>query len=591
MTEADLSPELGTRLARALAYDPEEPLSDFRNLLALVWKHLNLPPPTPVQYDLARHLQFGPRRSIIEAFRGVGKSWITAAFVCWLLLRDPNLNILVVSASKQRSDDFSTFCSRLIQEMGVLRHLRPKPGQRFSKLAFDVGPAGAAHAPSVKSMGITGQLTGSRGDVIIADDVEVPSNSMTQGLRDRLSEAVKEFDSILKPGGAVIFLGTPQLDMSLYNLLPGRGYSLVAWPARYPRPEIAQRLGDRLAESIREALADDPGLATACDGRGAPVDPERFSDDDLREREASYGRSGFALQFMLDTTLSDSERFPLKVSDMIVHEIDLRHGPETIVWSTNPKYRLPELPNAAMDGDSFHSPAALQGDYIPYQGKVMVIDPSGRGSDETAYAVAYFLNGNIFIPEAGGVAGGYSESTLTALARIAKKHAVNAIVVESNFGDGMFSELLKPYLRRIYPVTVEPLNNTQQKEVRIIDTLEPVMNQHRLIVDPSVIQRDFESVQSLPAEKQAQYMLVYQLTRVTKERGALRHDDRLDALAMAVGYWGDRMGLDQEESTRKRHEERYERMMKLEEEAATTGGSVHSVSFSSDHSAEDDAWI
>lgn len=589
MTDAASSPLLETRLARALTYDPSNPLSDFRAFLCLAWQHLNLPRPTPVQLDIAYQLQYGPRRQVIEAFRGAGKSWITAVFVVWLLYRDPQLNILVVSASKMRADDFSTFAQRLIHEMDVVRHLKPKPGQRFSKVAFDVGPAGASHAPSVKSLGITGQLTGSRADVIIGDDVEVPNNSMTQGLRERLSEAVKEFDAILKPEGRTIFLGTPQLDMSLYNVLPSRGYQVTAWPARYPKPEIVQRLGDRLAGSIREVLEEDPSLATECGDRGAPVDPMRFGDSDLREREASYGRSGFALQFMLDTTLSDSEKFPLKVSDLIIHELDLRHGPETIVWSTNPKYRLGALPCAAMDGDHLYGPAAVQGDHVPYQGKVMVIDPSGRGSDETAFAVSYFLNGNIFIPEAGGVAGGYSESTLTTLARIARKHAVNAIAIESNFGDGMFEQLLKPYLRRIYPATVEAVNNTRQKEVRIIDTLEPVMNQHRLIVDPGVIRRDFDSVQSLPAEKQAQYMLIYQLTRLTKERGSLRHDDRLDALAMAVGYWSDRVGLDPEEETRKRHEERYERMLRLEQEAATAGVTMHSVRFGGEP-VESDMW-
>jgi hypothetical protein len=30
---------------------------------------------------------------------------------------------------------------------------------------------------------------------------------------------------------------------------------------------------------------------------GKPTDPERFSDEDFRERELSYGRSGFALRF------------------------------------------------------------------------------------------------------------------------------------------------------------------------------------------------------------------------------------------------------------------------------------------------------
>lgn len=560
-----------TRLQRVLQYDPANPLSDFRKFLALAWEHLGLPAPTPVQYDIAKQLQYGDRRQVIEAFRGVGKSWITSVFVCWLLFRDAALNILVVSASKSRADDFSTFTQRLIAEWSVLHHLRAKPDQRFSKVAFDVGPAPASHAPSVKSMGITGQITGSRADVIVADDVEVPNNTMTHGLREKLNEAVKELDAVVKPGGMVVFLGTPQLDMSLYNVLPGRGYTPTIWPARFPDEEQVGRYGGHLAESISKALAEDPGRATACDGRGEPLDPQRFSDDDLRERELSYGRSGFALQFMLDTSLSDAERFPLKVTDLVVSEIDLRQGPESVVWSSNPKFQLHALHNAAMDGDHFYEPAALQGNYIPYHGKVMVVDPSGRGADETAFAVSYFLNGNVFVPDAGGVQGGYTEEALETLAHKARKYGVDLILIESNFGDGMFAELLKPYLKRIYPCTVEHVTNTRQKEVRIIDTLEPVMNQHRLVVDPGVIERDFKSVQKLPPERQAEYMLIYQLTRVTRERGALRHDDRLDALAMAVGFWTEKMGLDQHEELRKRHDERYEEFMRLAQDAAEHG--------------------
>lgn len=97
------------------------------------------------------------------------------------------------------------------------------------------------------------------------------------------------------------------------------------------------------------------------------------------------------------------------------------------------------------------------------------------------------------------------------------------------------------------------------------------MNQHRLVVDPGVIERDFKSVQKLPPERQAEYMLIYQLTRVTRERGALRHDDRLDALAMAVGFWTEKMGLDQHEELRKRHDERYEEFMRLAQDAAEHG--------------------
>ena len=99
-------------------------LKDFRNFLYLVWKHLALPRPTPIQYDIANYLQSKDKRLIINAFRGVGKSWITSAYVCHQLLLNPQLNILVVSASKNRADDFSTFTLRLINEIDVLAHLK-----------------------------------------------------------------------------------------------------------------------------------------------------------------------------------------------------------------------------------------------------------------------------------------------------------------------------------------------------------------------------------------------------------------------------------------------------------------------------------
>ena len=98
----------------------DDQLKDFRNFLFVVWKHLNLPDPTPIQYDIADYMQHGPKRSVVEAFRGVGKSWICSAYVVHQLLLDPSKNFLVVSASKTRSDDFSTFTLRIIREIPML---------------------------------------------------------------------------------------------------------------------------------------------------------------------------------------------------------------------------------------------------------------------------------------------------------------------------------------------------------------------------------------------------------------------------------------------------------------------------------------
>ena len=526
-----------------------EQLKDFRNFMYIVWKHLALPDPTPVQYDMADFIQNCPRRSIIEAFRGVGKSYITAAFVVHQLLLDPQKKFMVVSASKQRADDFSTFTQRLILELPICQHLIASTEQRWSKIAFDVRPALASGSPSVKSVGITGQLTGSRADIIIADDIEVPNNSMTQMMREKLGEAVKEFDAVLKPEGKILYLGTPQCEMSLYNTLTERGYQMRVWTARYPSIEYAEKAyGERLAPMMWKAMRE---AANPIDGQ--PVDPKRFDDDDLLERELSYGRSGFALQFMLDTSLSDTDRYPLKLSDLMVMSIDKDKAPEKLVYGVMKEVK--DLPNVGLSGDKFFAPEALLGSYVDYDGSVLVIDPSGRGQDETAYAVVKMLNGYLYVAACGGIKGGYSEQTLTRLAHIAKDHKVNMLLIESNFGDGMFTELIKPILKKIYPVTTEEVRHSKQKELRIIDTLEPVMNQHKLIIDPKVVQQDFDSVQHHPTEKAQKYMLTYQLTRVTKERGSLAHDDRLDALAMGVAYWVEQMAADVDMEMRERKEE------------------------------------
>lgn len=409
----------------------EEIKKDFRKFLYVIWKHLSLPDPTPVQYDIANYLQQAPKRRMIQAFRGIGKSWITSAYCCWLLLNNPEEKILVVSASKQRSDDFSIFTKRLINDVPFLNHLQAKEGQRDSNISFDVGPARPAHAPSVKSVGITGQLTGSRATRIIADDIESLNNSLTQTARDSLLETVKEFDAIILPGGEITYLGTPQSEMSIYKSLPERGYEIRIWPSRYPKnPE---KYDGYLATFITKALDTSPTLGQSCSGRGAPTDPARFTDLDLVEREASYGKAGFALQFMLDTTLSDVDKFPLKLSDFIVLDLNKEVAPVKVVWASG-KDQLLTVESVGLSGDKWYKPMWIAPEWTEYRGCVMFIDPSGRGKDETGYAIVKMLNGQLYLVAAGGFRDGYSETTLKSLARLAKEHGVTFIDIEDNFG-------------------------------------------------------------------------------------------------------------------------------------------------------------
>lgn len=523
-------------------------LKDFRNFLYLIWKHLSLPQPTPVQYDIANYIQSSEKRLIINAFRGVGKSWICSAYVCHQLLLDPQKNILVVSASKNRADDFSTFTLRLINEVDILSHLKPLDTQRQSKVSFDVRLARASHAPSVKSLGITSQLTGSRSDIVVADDVESANNSATMGMRDKLSEQVKEFESIIKPNGRIIFLGTMQNEMSLYNQLPNRGYKQRIWPALYPNEKQLQSFGRTLAPLIKNTWNND--LV------GKPTDPKRFDIDDLNQRLFSYGKSGFNLQFMLDTALSDEDKYPIKLKDLIVMSTNPTTAPEKVIWASSPELRHNDLPCVGLHNDAYYRPMQIQGDWLPYQGSVMAIDPSGRGENETAYAVIKMLNGNLYLTDAGGLIGGYTDKTLQDLANIAKKETVNVIIVEENYGGGMFTKLLLPFVYKTYPVTIEEIRHNIAKEKRIIDTLEPLIQQHRLVINETIITKDYHStMEKYQNEKALRYQLFYQMSRIGRDKGSISIDDRIDVLAMACGYFVKQIARDQETAVKQRKNE------------------------------------
>ena len=511
---------------------------DFKVFLWFIHKFLGLPEPTPMQYDMADFLQYGPKRACIQAFRGAGKSHITAGFVVWCLLRNAQFKILVVSASKERADAFSTFTQRLVWEMEGLEYLRPRVEQRQSKISFDVAPAVPDQSPSVKSVGITGQLTGSRADLVVADDIEVMNNAFTQTARDKLSEAVKEFDAILKPldHARIIFLGTPQTEDSLYTKLPDRGYTVRVWPARMPSPALIEAYGDTLAPYITGTLKYP---------EGSPTDPLRFDEGDLMERAASYGKAGFAMQFMLSTQLSDTERYPLKVRDLVVMPIDNDSAPLRLQWGPLEERQYKDLANVAMRGDKMFPPMTVGDISSEFTGSVLAIDPSGRGADETGYSVVKMINGYLYVPAAGGLAGGYGHETLVELAHVAKKFMVNHVIVESNFGDGMYSELLKPVMAQIHRCSIEEVRHSTQKERRIIDTLEPVMMAHKLVISPDVIANDYRTAQKYDQAVRLSKMLIYQMTRITQERGCLRHDDRLDALSMAVAYFTEQMARDE----------------------------------------------
>tara|TARA_X000000368_G_C23048894_1_gene720398 strand:+ start:717 stop:2450 length:1734 start_codon:yes stop_codon:yes gene_type:complete len=510
---------------------------DFKLFLQAMWGQLDLPSPTRAQYAIADYLQNGPKRLQIQAFRGVGKSWITGAFVLWTLFKDPEKKIMIISASKERADNMSIFLQKLIIETPWLSHIKPKDDNaRWSRISFDVA-CSPHQAPSVKSVGITGQLTGSRADLMILDDIEVPGNSMTELMREKLLQLCTEAESILTPkdDSRILFLGTPQTVFTVYRKLAERNYKPFVWPARYPKK----------IENYEGLLA--PQLVSDIDNGATEwtvTDPDRFDDDDLLDREAAMGRSNFMLQFMLDTSLSDAEKFPLKCADLVITSVNPTSAPDAVVWCSDPTNIIKDLPTVGLPGDYFYSPMLLQGDWNPYTETICSIDPSGRGSDETAAAYLSQRNGFLYLHEMRAYKDGYSDKTLLDVLRGCKKYGVTKLLIETNFGDGMVGELFKKHLQQTKQlIDIEEVRANVRKEDRIIDSLEPVLNQHRLIVDRRVIEWDFKSNPDAPPEERLLYMLFYQMSRMCREKGAVKHDDRLDCLAQGVKYYTDAMSI------------------------------------------------
>ena len=572
---------------------------DFRNFLYLVWKHLGLPEPTLAQYEIAHRLQYGkdstdtkevlsgPREDIIRCFRSLGKSYTTSAYAIWRLMRNPrDEKIMVVSASGSKAKEFVAQTKGILESMELVQWLLDGPREsgatrRDMADQFDVAGASLAQSYSVAARGITGSITGNRATLLIADDIEIERNSLTEDARQRIIKSVQnDFVPITKTEhgkGDIIFLGTPQTEESIYNVLVKEmNFNCYTIPVRFPQADKLDNYimtntesGETvniLAHYLRKQFED--GEISY----GHSTDT-RFGEDELVSIEAK-GRSAFALQYMLDTSLSDAERYPLKQSDLIVMAVNPLKAPLTVQWGRhNDKNNyITNIPNLGFSGDHFLHPLFVDGEWEPYESRVLFVDPSGRGADETAWAIVGVLNGIMYIMSVGGYAGDPTEA-MTRIAIEAKKFDVNTIEVEPNYGQGMWITAFQPILSDVWQGGCTVLESEWakgQKEVRIIDTLEPVLTQHRLVIDEALARREARA-------DDHKYSLLYQLSHITRDRGSLKHDDRLDALAGAVAHYMRSMGQSVDEAAQAvldaRMDEEIEDFVDFMEKGAPLGSS------------------
>ena len=559
--------------------------ADFRVFLTIIWRHLLGNDPNPIQLDLAYWLQHGPDRAIIMAFRGFSKSWITGAYALWRLYVNPDEKVMVVSGSLMRAVATSNWCLGLVMTMPLLKDLRPKPSYRQSGQMWDVGNCIPAQSASFTAFGIGGQLVGFRGSLIIPDDVETQTNSLTVVMREKIREAVKEFESVLVPGGQIKYLGTPHDTDSLYEYLlklknddQTPVYAARIWTGLYPSEEESKKYRGRLAPYIPAMIKK---LGPSCIGHSTM--PMRFSDDDLAKRRAAMGNSEFRLQFMLDLNGAFLDKYPLKLRDLIVMDLDGEKGPEDLVWSTSQPDR--DLPIMGFDGDYYFRPALDPVVYAPYSRKIGFIDSSGRGSNETAMAIGGELVGRVHLLDLYATQKGYEPDTLKAIARRCIRFGVSTLYVEGNHGDGMFIALLKPVLNAEWErvnrdrskqrrdgltgTEVEEVKSgAHQKEKRILSVLEPVTQQHRLVVNRAVIEWDKRSIDAMDGEdSRHRFAFGYQYTHLTRERDCLGEDDRLESVAGLCAMFAPELEVEPLGIALRRADEREEELLReLEDE-------------------------
>ena len=560
-----MTPEERWDALRAL----QEEYNEFRPFLYDVMTTLMGFECSPLQLDIAVYLESGPLYRMIQAQRGQAKTTITAIYGVWRLIHNPAHRILIVSAGSDMADEIANWIIQIIEGMDELECLRADKnhGDRSSIEAYDVHwqLKGLEKSPSIASIGITSNLQGKRADTLIADDIESSKNSQTEMQRQRLKHLTLDFSSICSTGD-IIYLGTPQSIDSVYNSLVSRGFDIRIWPGRYPTKEEEQNYGAHLAPSIKRAMELNPMLRTGggmLGDRGQPTDPILMSEETLQKKERDQGKAYFQLQHMLDTKLADEDRFPLKPEKIIFMHVPENSAPIEIHHVQAPEYRVMTPADWPVDAQYFRA-ARFSDEYGKYAGTHMHVDPAGGGKngDETAYAVTRFMAGKVFVVAVGAVPGGVDKASMDALTQVAKKYKPNKITVEKNFGNGAFGAIWQPYLLKEHLATIEDVWESGQKELRIIDLIEPLIGSGRLVMDLDIIQADHRSVQKYPAQDRASFSLFFQISRITRDKGALRHDDRLDALAGAIRPWVENLKQDEEKVAMAAKKRKYDEIMR-----------------------------
>lgn len=525
--------------------------------------------------DMCNWHQHGPAKKGTLAPRSDGKTHrIVAVGTAWDHYRDPATIVGIISKSRSSARETLGLIKQIYRKVWFLEHLYPHADTTARNNAEEMDvvgrPEGQRNA-SIWTAGMDSQLPGKRAHRIFGDDIEDSTNTVTLESRQDLLKRSREFDNVASYGERrVDYVGTYHHEESVYIALSREGYQFRTWPLVAPHPDDKIiGLAPLVQKKMREGTLRPSSAVDTYDG--GTVRPDRYSDEYVAEKKAR-GLSNFAMQFMLVSSLGNSLRYPLKLQDLIVFDTTSNQAPVSIAWGkNNGQGTSTAVSDVRCDGfgtDALYGPIFFDKNWLPFTGVKMWVDPSGQGADKTGYAVVAHLGAMLYALAVGGLkdatGSGHSAEVLHQLAVIAKQHHVTDIRVEDFGLQSTFAQLLQPIVRehfvnendpehpehpdgwRCSVELTRPPASTTNKEQRIIDILEPITAQHRLVVSKRV------------ASSQA---LQYQLTRITRQRGCLQHEDELESLAYAAWLWQDQLNRAPEQHAIRAAEERQRRML------------------------------
>jgi predicted phage terminase large subunit-like protein len=434
--------------------NPEIKKTNFKLFLAIWNRYQDLTTPD-VHFNIASWLEDAYERNeahlLLQAFRSCGKSSVVGVFAAWLLYKDPSLRILVLAADEMLAKKMVRNVKRIIERHPLTMYLRPEKIDQWGSDRFTVHRDLELRDPSMLAKGITSNITGSRADIIICDDVEVPKTCDTALKREELRQTLTETAFVLAAQGKQIYVGTPHTWYSIYSDVPRKDIG-----------EQSPFLNDYERLTI-------PIL----DKKNRSAWPERYTQDDIAHIKRKVGPNKFRSQMMLE---------PVNIAEGYLNARQLRFYDAVLVKSA-------ELKSLFLDGKRLVSCSAYW-------------DPSfgGRTSDGSVLAVVFTdENGTYYLHHLEYIRIGVlskQDDEATAQCRIVvdvlKKMYVPSVTVEIN-GIGRFlpNILRREIAKAGIACAVIELNNSTSKNTRIIEAFDAVMAARALLVNKTVTRTAF----------------------------------------------------------------------------------------------------